>query len=818
MRLQTVQSSFADGQISPRLQGMVELESYRSSLASIQNMVCLPQGSVTRRPGTYYVCSTKNDAYVRLIPFSRGQGTSAVLEFGAGYIRFYSNDGQVTKSGSTYELTTIYIDGSSSDPAIPFTANDIDDISFTQSADVLFLAHPAYPPLKLSRFAVDDWKLEYLTFNNGPFQSVNTTDTTLTLALTGSSALQYEEIGEVSPSACDQTTDTITLNNHPFVNGQTIRVSVINSGTWASLTISGTPQNTFQVSTATQNTFKLKYAGNAVPFTNDPTDSVRLEKPYIPKDATVSVTASATTGINDDVGFINAGGISDVNRYIRINSETAPQIKWGYVKITTVTSSTVVQATVIEDLANVGATTEYAMGAFSQYTGYPRAIQIYQQRLVLAGTAKEPQTVFFSKTADFTNFSTSEPLGQSTGNIDSAGRSIIGEQIFEDNALSLTISSDTVDQIEWLSEDRRLTVGTSGGIFQIYGSDDDVTATPFNFSIIKASAWAADSTSLPVKIGNNLLYVQRNGRKLRELAFDKVQDQYAAADLSLRAEDVTQSGIIEMAYQDQPYSIVWCIRADGKIAAMTYVDLLQMHSWSLHTIGGTHTDASLGNHAKVETISVIPRGTYDQVYMVVKRTINSQTKRYVEFFERFYDSFYINAENAHFVDSGLEEPSTRSAASTSITGLSHLEAETVQILGDAAVQPDRTVASGNITLQLAAHKFRVGLAFTSIIQTLPVVSITDTGNSIGNRKRIHQATLRLFESMGFKFGNTVTNLDEAVFRLASDEMGQALEYFTGEKTFQIADEFSTEAQLVIQQDTPYPITVLLIGIDYETNE
>ena len=88
----------------------------------------------------------------------------------------------------------------------------------------------------------------------------------------------------------------------------------------------------------------------------------------------------------------------------------------------------------------------------------------------------------------------------------------------------------------------------------------------------------------------------------------------------------------------------------------------------------------------------------------------------------------------------------------------------------------------------------------------------------GNRKRIHQATLRLFESMGFKFGNTVTNLDEAVFRLASDEMGQALEYFTGEKTFQIADEFSTEAQLVIQQDTPYPITVLLIGIDYETNE
>lgn len=817
MRLQTLQSSFADGQISPRLQGMVELESYRSSLAKIENMICLPQGSVTRRAGTYFVTSTKNNGYVRLIPFSRGQGTSAILEFGAGYIRFYSNDGQVKVGGSPYEVSTIYIDASTTEP-IPFTVDDLDDISYTQSADVLFLAHPSYPPLRLSRNAVDDWLLEYLPLTNGPFQSTNTTDTTLTLALSGGSTLSYEEIGKVSPSACDQTTNTITLNNHPFVNGQTIRVTITQSGSWGSLSLSGGGSANFTISTATQNTFKLETGGNTVSFTDDPTQDVLLEKPYIPKGSTVTVTASATTGINEDLGFVNAGGVSDVDRYIRINSEIAPQIKWGYVKITAVTSSTVVTATVEEDLASTDPTEEWALGAFSEYTGYPRTIQIYQQRLVLAGTLAEPQTIFLSKTADFFNFSTSEPLGQSTGSIDSAGRSIIGEQIFEDNALSLTISSDTVDQIEWMSEDRRLTVGTSGGIFQVYGSDDDVTVTPFNFSIIKASAWATDSTSLPVKIGNNLLYVQQNGRKIRELAFDKVQDQYAAADLSLRAEDATQSGIIEMAYQDQPYSVVWCVRADGKIAAMTYVDLLQMHSWSLHTIAGTHVDSTYGNHAKVESISVIPRGTYDQIYMVVKRDINGSTVRYVEFLERFYDSFYIPAENAHFVDCGLEEPASRTSASTSITGLSHLEGETVAILGDAAVQPNRTVSSGEITLQLAAHKFRVGLPFISKIKTLPVVSVTDTTHSVGNRKRIHSATLKLFESMGFRYGSSETNLDEAIFRLASDEMGQALEFFTGEKTFQIADEFSTEAQIVIQQDAPYPITVLLIGIDYETNE
>jgi hypothetical protein len=157
-----------------------------------------------------------------------------------------------------------------------------------------------------------------------------------------------------------------------------------------------------------------------------------------------------------------------------------------------------------------------------------------------------------------------------------------------------------------MNEDRRMTLGTSGGIFQIYGADDDLTVTPFNFTIAKVSAWATDATALPSKIGNNLLYVQQNGRKIRELAFDKLQDQYAAADLSLRAENLTESGIVGTAYQDQPYSVLWCRRTDGKLAGITYVDLLQMRAWHLHTIAGIHYDSTYGNHAKVESIAVIP--------------------------------------------------------------------------------------------------------------------------------------------------------------------------------------------------------------------
>jgi len=916
MRIQALQSSFADGQISPRMQGMVELESYKSSLATLENMVVLPQGSLTRRPGTFFAATTKANGQARLIPFSRGQGTSLVLEFGNLYIRFFANDGPVrtddiagtysqstttvtvTKSSHGYSASDeVYLDFTSGDgvdgfytiATVPdantftvtsttsqttsgnvnisqryevttsYTAAQVDDLAFTQSADVLFLAHPSHPPARLERNDTNNWTLTELlpssgsspttVLTDGPFLATNTTDTTLTIALADTAnwtasfsngSLSLEEVGTVSPSNVDVTTNSFTLANHPLVNGMKVQFSAIPSGFTSTPTLSATTD--YFVVSATQNTFKVATTagGTPVDITAAPTsDDMTVNKSFVDKDVYIRVTASAITGINDDTGFQSG----DIGRYIRLNSEVAPQIKWGYGEIIERLSgseTTVVLVKLKKAIAGVGATTEWQLGSFSETTGYPRTVQIYQQRLVYAGTTEEPQTIFFSKTADFFNFAATEPLGRSTGQFDSAGRSIIGEQIFEDNALSLTISSDTVDQIEWLSEDRRLTIGTSGGIFQCYGTDDDVTLTPFSFSITKVSAWSCDPTALPAKVGNNLLYVQNNGRKLRELAFDKLQDQYSAADLTLRSEDISETGLIATAYQDQPYSVLWCLRNDGRLAGLTYVDLLQMRAWSRHTIGGSHTDATYGNHAKVESIASIPRGTHDQLWMIVKRDINGGTKRYVEFLERFFVASEVVPSDAHFVDSGLEEPPSRTSASTAVSALDHLEGESVAILADAAVQPNKTVSSGAITLQTAATNFRIGLGYNSDIKSLPMVAMTGQGTSVGNRKRIHRFTVRLLESLSFKFGTNANDLDaatiayleslglnfgvnisdltEAVFRTASDNIGSALAFFTGEKTYQVGDQFNTITQLFLRQDQPYPFSVTLLAIDYQTNE
>lgn len=404
------------------MQGMVELESYKSSLALLENMVVLPQGSVTRRPGTFFGSSTPSNAQVRLIPFNRGQGTSVVLEFSNNKIRFYANDGIVESSGSPYEKTTTY------------TTDQLADISFTQSADVLFLVHPTHPPRELKRLDVTNWTLTDIVFKDGPYFPVNTEDTTLTISLADTanwttsftnSTLEAEQVITVTASSVDIATESFTSDNHPFVNGQKVRFT---GGTSIAGVTAGTDYFIVQ---ATQNTFKLATSagGTPVDITNAPTTDLTFFQDIVGKDAYIKIVASNTTGINLDLGFQS----TDVGRLIRLNTQVAPQIKWGYAQILELDSSaptTTILARTKGALATPGATTEWQLGSFSSTTGYPRSVQIYQQRLVFGGTSSEPQTVYFSKTADFNNFAASEPLGQSTGRTDSAGKTIIGEQIF----------------------------------------------------------------------------------------------------------------------------------------------------------------------------------------------------------------------------------------------------------------------------------------------------------------------------------------------------------------------------------------------------
>ncbi len=841
-RLVTYQTSFADGQISPKLEGFVDTDAYRSSVKDLKNMVVMPQGSITRRPGTRYVASTKSNAQVRLIPFNFGQDQAYVLEFGNQYVRFFKNSAVLESGGSAYEITS------------PYSIADLDNLSFTQSADILFIAHPSYQPRQLIRSGDTSWAFEYLHTKDGPYGDINPFDSA-TIQIVGTEA--SEEIGDPQ---LDLTDSFFQFANHGLLDGMKIRMATTGtypkyhatSTTATAVDFDGTTD--YFVVNATATTFQLSLTLNGRPvYLRASTDTITISKRTYPKgvavtlkvgDGTSSTWATsqsyakgaivkesggtvyytcivahtsatnknptATLGadywdkllINNGLGFQSY----DQDTYLRINPLKGTAINWGYVQLDAITNALEVTATVKEELVARGPNHEWRKYAWNSDAGWPRSIEIFQQRMCFGGNNNNPQTIWFSKTADFFNFSPSEKIGVSSGNVSATGARVVGEQIKDDNGLTLTISSATVDLIDFMISGKKLTVGTSGGVFQMYGSETEITITPFNFSIDRVTSYPTETGALPLIIDQNVIYVQKNGRKLRDIAYSSDRGGNQASDMTLRADDIALGVIKDVAYQDMPYNVIWARLNDGKMIACTYNKALNMMAWSNHEIAGTN--------AVVESITVIPTTTHHQLWMVVKRTVNSATVRYVEYMDRFYDSGEITSDEAHYVDSGIY---TTGSDITNLTGLNHLEGQSLRVLADSAIQTGTfTVSSGAITI-LEADKIHAGLGYDSFVTTLDIPN-GPQGILVGNRKKISRIVVKLLDTMGLKYGPNTEELDQMIYRFPTDKLGNAVPFFSGDEVLTMGNMTYDDHNVVIGQDGPFPLSILLIGFDYESND
>ncbi len=932
--VQNIQSSFSEGRISPRLHGQIDIPSYKTSLKTLENFIVLPQGSVARRPGTYYVseASTTTDYQSKLVPFYYGQGQSYVLEFYADNIKIFYNNGILGLQSNNATQFTIASTG--------YTATEIADIKYIQSADVIFLAHPNHPPKKIERTVptssetgygsrAEDgsyWAISNIDFVDGPYDELNKVDASL---------LKIER-GSGSISGIDTSTNIITSTAHGLENGDLIEFTATTLPTNIEAGINyyviSKTTDTFKISTAQGGSvFSIGSAGNTVVW-NRSYDMVEIGgvgvdtaldafvnsshglqagmKVYFHKsgitgggvgnlvtddDATAfayfssSDNATATSQgnsttyyvvnptattfqISEDSGgtpitfklmsdasttdtkwtgkinvvkmilkkdrtrvrliatghtpFTTGGSSPDIGVIYRVNvlagdiRDKIKGIRWTSIKITSIVNTGEAKGTLQEDCVLDSADTlEWNAGVFNSTNGYPSDVSLYQQRLVFAGTKKYPATVWFSKTGDFFNFASSELLGSSTGNIDPTGAVILGEQILDDNALTFTIDSDTVDKISWLSEGTKLAVGTTGGVFTIYGSENDLTLTPFNFTVVKESAYPAGSADA-LQIGEKMLYVQQNERKIREMkTAGEQQAEYGAMDLTLRSEDITYSGVKEMTYQEQPFSVVWGRLGNGKLIALTHESSLNMYAWSTHTIGGTHTDATHGNHAKVESIITIPEDNRSQTWMIVKRTIGVSTKRQIEYMTRFHDAQEIAQVDAHFVDSGLK--TYNSSAFTTASGYGHLEGQTLSVLGDGAIQPDQVVASGVIgstTALISSNTVVAGLSYTSELVTLPMTMGDGGGSFVIGNKRMIKINIKMLNSLGLEFSMEGQDYEEVIFRNPSqDQYGNMVPLFTGNKEMApIARSFESEG-VSFRCNQPFPFTILYIAQQFEVN-
>ncbi len=374
------------------------------------------------------------------------------------------------------------------------------------------------------------------------------------------------------------------------------------------------------------------------------------------------------------------------------------------------------------------------------------------------------------------------------------------------------MNTDQVNVIEWINAGRKLTIGTAGGEFICSAALEGEALSPGNVSVVRHSTYGSKSNVAPQRVEQVLLFVQRAGRKLRELVYDDTVNAYVAPDMTVLADHITLGGINRMAFQQEPNRMVWATLATGDLICFTYERGQQVTAWHRHTLGGTDS--------KVESIAVIPHPDQDQdqLWLMVSRTIGGVTKRFVEFMEPEW--LRSNARtSAFFVDSGL---SYSGVAATVMTGLSHLEGQTVSILADGATHPDKVVSGGSVTLDRSATEVHIGLPYSATLQTMRIEGGASDGTAQGKTKRITNVVVRLDQTGGgLRYGPTEVDADMDEFHLRDsyDPMTEAVPLFDGDTdVLPWPAGYEQDGKVTIRHTLPLPCTITAIMPQLNTQD
>ena len=407
----------------------------------------------------------------------------------------------------------------------------------------------------------------------------------------------------------------------------------------------------------------------------------------------------------------------------------------------------------------------------------------FEDRLWWAGAAGQPQTMWASQTSKYEDHHVVD---------------------LDESALIFTINTDQVNVIEWMNAGRVLVMGTAGGEFVVGASSETEALTPGNVRVVRHSTYGSRTKIQPLRIDQSLLFIQRAGKRLRELLFDDSANAYVAHDLTVLSDHITVAGVKQYAFQQEPNRIVWVILDDGTLLGFTYERAQQVTAWHRHPIGGTA--------AAVESVAVIPNpaGTADQLWMIVRRTVNGATKRFVEYLEADWQRG-SSVSDAFFVDSGVHYSGD---STMTITGLDHLNGESVTILADGATHPNKTVSGGSITLDRAVTKATVGLAYSATLQTMRIDAGAADGTSQGKTKRITNIVLRLDQTgPGLLYGPTDTesDMDELHMRDSLDPMDNAIPIFSGDtEVLSWPEGYEQLGRVTVKHTLPGPCTVTAV--------
>ncbi len=855
-------SNFTAGELSPRLGGRTDLSKYYNGCNQLENFLVHPHGGASRRPGSRFIAETKSSAaQSRLVPFQFNVLQAYILEFFNNGFRIFKDGGSVT-SGSpaaAVEVTTTY------------TTAQLDALKFAQSADVMYVVHPDHPVRKISRTSHTAWTITDVDLARGPLLDANTTTTTMTASARTGSSITITASAVTGVNGGDGFTAGVDIGRIIKLHHGYAKITAVNSTTEV-------------VSTALENDrfvaeIEPSYTASTIAFVEGDPSSTGLEhNDRITDTAKNFIDEGFENGMTITVSGASTGGNNTDYLLVQVTADT----------LLIAPSDDVANESASASITIVGkleADDEWRLGAF-YIANYPSSVAFYEQRLVFASTANQPQTLFFSVGGDYENFTPG---------------------VLADSALTYTIGSNQVNVIRYLSSSRSLLVGTSGGEFAVRASSADEPLSPTNAQIKQQSAYGSADVQ-PVQVGNAVLFLHRAARKVRELTYNYDSDSYIAPDLTILSEHVTENGLTQLAYQQEPDSIVWGVRSDGVLVGMTYRRDEQVIAWHQHKLGGisgtatvtvtdfanvsvgskitltksngtqvvftseaagasdpadtslgwrpntsndvtadniytrinAHADFTVANpaanvvtiyettragvgfltvettdairltptsqsHALVESIATIPGTQEDHLYLIVNRTINGATKRYIEYIKSW--DFGTDIEAAFFTDSGL---SYDGAAATSLSGLTHLEGELVHVIGNGATHNSKTVSSGAISLDRSVTKAVVGLPYTSSLQTMRLEAGATDGTAQGKIKRIDEVTVRLFRTVNALVGASAADTDRISFRSGAEAMDVAIPLFTGDKSIEMSTGYDQDGFVMVQQDLALPMTIISI--------
>lgn len=712
----------------------------------------------------------------------------------------------LNKELSTAEIATLT--GSDSTTVLsvttPYLTADLPTLKFETSADVMFITHPSYEQRRLSRFADTSWKLQVEGLKTGPFRDENSelNKTIVASATTGSVTLTA--VG-FSPFLSSTTAGHVPSGSLATSKSQT-------GALFKLVHAAGTPSEAGALIT---NSLDATHTALAVPkgitwdFTTNGTwgtaanaASVVLERSYdafTTKETVVTVTSAAnknitTSGTEEFADATYRARVSEAGGDASVCS-TQLSIRdtshIGIAEITAVASGTSATATVLKTLGSTDKTHRFSEGSFSNFRGWPIDVTISaEERLTFVGSVSGPLTTWGSASGDFTDYS---------GGTD------------DDNSIIFTlVGTGQQNRIRWVIPREALVIGTVGGAHLLGASKVDEAMTPTNVRARLQTTKGSEDVAA-IMINQAILFAERGGRKIRELLFDFNSDSYKADDLTVFAEHImgeaTTDGVVDMAYQRTPDPILWCVRNDGQMAIMSYERDQKVFAWSrLVTVDGT-ADSSF------ESVAVIYGGerSEDEVWVTVKRTVNSATVRYVERFKP--RNWGADEDDAFFVDSGFTYDST--ATSSITTGLDHLKLETVQIFGDGVVfDTDVVDANGDIDLKIdgvttTASTIQIGLGYTSTLKPMKL-NIENQGRSA--TYQILEGVLSLYKTIRGEWGSSINNLNPIVYRKAGESSAE-FPLTTDDIEMDFEGEHDKSGDVIIRQTDPVPMTVLAMSLD-----